>query len=292
MSRGDHREPIFKTTNDRSMFLDTLADACRKTGWLVHAYCLMSNHFHLVVETPTANLVDGMKWLLGTYTIRFNRRHDLVGHLFAGRYKAIIVDSASPGYFRTVCNYVHLNPARAHLIQRSQELSMHPWSSYPEYLKAPAKRREWLCVERLLGEFGLKDDARGRRALARLSEHARGKKDDEAWKDLRRGWFFGSDEVKKDLLQRRSTRIGKNHMCCEHRECAVDKAQRIIHEELVRQGFSNADLALWKKGHPVKCAIARCLRAETTVTLAWIAQHLAMGSWTYVAKLVSVNTKD
>ncbi len=80
--------------------------ACEKTGWQVHAYCLMSNHFHLVVETPRANLIEGMRWLLGTYTMRFNRRHKLSGHLFAGRYKSLLIDGATPGYLRTVCDYV------------------------------------------------------------------------------------------------------------------------------------------------------------------------------------------
>ena len=74
MNRGDRSEPIFRDDYDRQRFLETLAEACAKTDWQVHAYCLMSNHFHLVVETPQANLVAGMKWLLGTYTGRFNRR--------------------------------------------------------------------------------------------------------------------------------------------------------------------------------------------------------------------------
>ncbi|PYJ55117.1 MAG: hypothetical protein DME24_25370, partial [Verrucomicrobia bacterium] len=82
MNRGDRREPIFKDADDRWRFLETLGQACGKTGWQVHAYCLMLNHFHLVVETPKANLVGGMKWFLGTYTSRFNRRHKLFGHLF------------------------------------------------------------------------------------------------------------------------------------------------------------------------------------------------------------------
>jgi REP element-mobilizing transposase RayT len=88
MSRGDRREPIFNDDADRKRFLETLGESCGKTDWRVHALCLMSNHFHLVVETPKANLVAGMKWFMGTYTSRFNRRHKLFGHLFSGRYKA------------------------------------------------------------------------------------------------------------------------------------------------------------------------------------------------------------
>ena len=89
MNRGDRREPIFKDDKDRLNFLATLGEACQKTGWQVHAFCLMPNHFHLVLETPQGNLVAGMKWLLGTYTGRFNRRHKLFGHLFSGRYKGL-----------------------------------------------------------------------------------------------------------------------------------------------------------------------------------------------------------
>ena len=76
MNRGDRREPIFADNEDRQRLLETLAQACQKTGWQVHAYCLMRNHFHLVIETPQPNLVAGMKWLLGTYTSRYNRRHN------------------------------------------------------------------------------------------------------------------------------------------------------------------------------------------------------------------------
>jgi REP element-mobilizing transposase RayT len=85
MSRGDRREDIFKDDVDRQDFLKTLAETCQKTGFEVHAYCLMRNHFHLVVETPEANLVAGMRWLLSVYTIRFNHRHKLAGHVFSGR---------------------------------------------------------------------------------------------------------------------------------------------------------------------------------------------------------------
>jgi putative transposase len=100
MNRGDRREPIFHNDKDRELFLDTLGEACAKTDWLVHAWCLMHNHFHLVVETPRADLVPGMKWFLGTYTSRFNRRHKHFGHLFSGRYKALIVDGSGNGYLK------------------------------------------------------------------------------------------------------------------------------------------------------------------------------------------------
>ena len=97
MNRGDRREAIFHDDADRELFLQTLEEACRKTDWQIHAWCLMTNHFHLVVETPRANLVAGMKWLLGTYTMRYTRRQKEFGHLSSGRYKALIVDGSGNG---------------------------------------------------------------------------------------------------------------------------------------------------------------------------------------------------
>jgi putative transposase len=112
-------------------FRKTLAEACLKTGWLMHAFCLMKNHYHLVIETPNANLVAGMAWLQSTYTIRLNNRHKLTGHVFSGRYKALVVDGSGNGYLKTACDYVHLNPVRAGLIPPEQPLQAYPWSSYP-----------------------------------------------------------------------------------------------------------------------------------------------------------------
>jgi REP element-mobilizing transposase RayT len=113
MRRGDRREDLFWDDVDRQDFLKTLAEACPKTGFQVPADCLMRNHFHLVLETPNANLVAGMAWLLSTYTIRLKHRHTLFGHVFSGRYKALIVDGDGRGYLRTVCDHGHLNPVRA-----------------------------------------------------------------------------------------------------------------------------------------------------------------------------------
>src|SRR5437763_17103876 len=110
----------------------------------------MDNHFHLVLQTPQANLVAGMKWLLGTYTSRFNRRHKEFGHLFSGRYKSLVVDGSQSGYLKMVCDYVHPNPVRAKLLRPEAALSDFVWSSYPLYLAVPSDRPDWLRVQRLL----------------------------------------------------------------------------------------------------------------------------------------------
>jgi len=117
MNRGDRRESIFSGDPDRLLFLETLGEACAKTDWQVHAWCLMENHFHLVVETPRANLVAGMKWLLGVYTNRFNHRQKEFGHVFSGRYKALLVEGSGNGYLKAVCDYVHLSGPRFFRVQ-------------------------------------------------------------------------------------------------------------------------------------------------------------------------------
>src|SRR5712691_9661582 len=192
MNRGDRRNPVFADDQDRQRFLETLTEACQKTGWQVHAYCLMRNHFHLVVETPHANLVAGMKWLLGVYTGRFNRRRQEFGHLFSGRYRALIVDGSGNGYLKAVCDYVHLNPARAKLLRSAQALREYHWSSWPEYLQRPGQRWPWLRTDRLLGEHRIpKDSAAGRRELENRLEERRAVEAGADYKKLRRGWCLG-----------------------------------------------------------------------------------------------------
>ena len=284
MNRGDRREPIFKDDVDHRRFLDTLGEACEKSDWQVLAHCLMPNHFHLVVETPQGNLVAGMKWFLGTYTSRFNRRHKLFGHLFSGRYKALIVDGSGNGYLRTVCDYVHLNPARAKLVRQEESLRTYRWSSWPEYLQSPGKRPAWLRVERLLGEYLLpKDSPAGRRRLEEALEQRRGAEDGREYKAIRRGWFLGDEVLKKELLAQMSEKAGESHYGEELRESAEAKAERIVAEEIKRLGWNGEELKRRRKGDHGKARLARRLRRETTVSLRWIAERLRMGSVSMVA---------
>jgi len=286
VNRGDRREDIFKDDLDRKAFLSTLEDACQKAEWQVHAYCLMRNHFHLVIETPQGNLVAGMKWLLGVYTMRFNIRHKLCGHLFAGRYKALPVDGSGDGYLRTVCDYVHLNPARAGLIATASPLEGFAWSSYPAYLKPPGQRPQWLRVDRLLAEKGIgRDSAAGRREFSQQMERRRQENGAE-FDAVRRSWCFGSEEFRQELLAAAAERVGASHYGAERRESGEEKAGRIIREELQRGGLREEDLPGMRKGDKVKVSLARRLRRGTTMSLKWIARRLHMGSWTYVSNLL------
>ena len=293
MNRGDRREAIFKDDKDRQMFLSTVAEACGKTGWQVQALCLMDNHFHLVVETPQGNLVAGMKWLMGTYTGRFNRRHKVFGHLFSGRYKALVVDGGGNGYLKTVCDYVHLNPARAKLLRPEQPLRTYRWSSCPQYLKHPGKRWPWLRVDRLLGENRIaQDSAAGRRQLEAALEERRAEETGADYKRVRRGWFLGDKAFRKELLEQMKERVGSEHYGEERAETAEAQAEAIVWEELKRRRWREEDLGRRAKGDAGKVALAMRLRAETVMTVKWIAERLQMGAPGYVNLLLHRQRKE
>jgi REP element-mobilizing transposase RayT len=147
-SRGDRREDIYLDEEDRRVWLDVLGTTCRRFNWVVHAYCQMTNHYHLLVETVDGNLSRGMRQLNGNYTQRFNRRHGLVGHLFQGRYKAILIQKEA--YLLELGRYVVLNPVRAGMVERPEDW---PWSSHCPMI-GMAHAPEWLDGEWLLSQFG------------------------------------------------------------------------------------------------------------------------------------------
>ena len=287
MNRGDRREPIFKDEQDYEAFLHTLGQACRKALWQVHAYCLMANHFHLVIETPQPTLVMGMKWLLGTYTGRFNRRRKQCGHLFSGRYKALVVDGSGNGYLKSVCDYVHLNPIRAGLLQPEQPLEAFHWSSYPFYVDRPGQRPAWLRVGRLLGEWGIpKDSAAGRRAMAQGLERRRTEDTRDEFRRIERGWCLGDKEFARELLEEVFQPPGTSHYGEVVQEAVEVRAERLVSARLKAMGWTEKDLSAGAKGDPTKVKLAAEVRSETTMPLAWIARRLAMGSRGYLTWLL------
>ena len=147
-SRGNERRPIFKDDADRELFLERLAQVTERYRWICHAYCLMNNHYHLVVETLDGNLSKGMRQLNGVYTQGFNKGHHRVGHLFQGRYKGVVVQKDS--HFLEVCRYVVLNPVRAKAAKGPQQWK---WSSYRATV-GMVKPHRCLRTEDVLGRLG------------------------------------------------------------------------------------------------------------------------------------------
>lgn len=189
-SRGNARQAIFVDDEDRGGFLDLLSMVVERFHWLCHAYCLMENHYHLLIETPDGNLSKGMRELNGVYTQGFNQRHRRVGHLFQGRYKAIIVEKDN--HLLSLCRYVVLNPERAGLIKRPEQWR---WSSYRATVGL-TQRPSFLTVDWVLSQFG------GRKGVA-IEKYKRfvmeGMGKESPWETLRGQIFWGTDEFIKQL---------------------------------------------------------------------------------------------
>ena len=288
LERGDRQESIFRDDTDRGRFLETLGEVCGRTGWRLHGYVLMTNHYHLMLETPQANLVTGMRWFQTTYTARFNRRHRLAGHLFQGRYKAVVVDPEAGGYSVTLSDYIHLNPVRARMISLQDRLFDYQWSSYPGYV-AGQGRPSWLEVDRVLGELGWCDDAAGRRSYAermrgRAVEVLTEETEREEIGELRRGWCLGAAGFRERmlrLLEATAERLARPRS--SRRDASVQRdhglagAEDLIREGLRCLGLSEEELPRLQKGDARKAALAACVRAETAVPNHWIANRLCLG---------------
>jgi REP element-mobilizing transposase RayT len=298
MARGNRREAIYRDDDDRRFFLSTLAQSCERTGWRVHAWVLMSNHYHLLISTPEPNLVAGMKWLQLTYTQRFNLRHRLWGRLFGDRYKAIPVEGAG-FYYETLLDYIHLNPIRARIIKPSagQSILDYPWSSVAGGIALlPSRRPRWLAASDALAAFACPDTARGRRQwVQRLDRIARtgdpahcGIPDpppdtDARLSTLQRGWYWGTQAFAERLLTAGNTilkhpRNRAYKAASESRAHNQRQAQRLLQQALHIARLRPIDLNALPGSDPRKAAIAELIRSKTTVSMAWLSDHLAMRS--------------
>ncbi len=191
-SRGDRQEAIYEDDGDREAFLGVLAEVVERYNWICHAYCLMTNHYHLVIETVEGNLSRGMRQLNGVYTQASNRRHRRVGHLFQGRFKGILVDKDA--YLLELSRYVVLNPVRAGMVESPEQW---PWSSY-RAMMGEVVTPTWLAVDGLLSQFG-KDRKEARRYFRSFVRDGIGQ---GLWEGLRHQIFLGDDTFVEKMQSR------------------------------------------------------------------------------------------
>lgn len=269
MARGNERREVFRDEKDRERFLETVAEAVERFGLLVHAYCLMPNHYHVIVETPRGNLSQAMAWLQTTYTVRFNRRHRRSGHLFQGRYKAQLIEA--DGYAQELVRYIHLNPVRSRgrpvviAADRAGELDRYWWSSHRDYggwRRAPG----WLSTNWL--RYWGRRRAEAQREYRKWMRSAFGGLVASPWEKLRGGLVLGSERLwetaKKALrgkagledrlwLQQHQQRDAQEHV----RQLAAGEDWRVQlwmrvrlgGEKMLRIG-SRAGVSRWQRGRP------------------------------------------
>lgn len=291
INRGNYRSWIFAKPRTKLAFEACLGEACTRYGWLSHAFAIMSNHFHLALETPLGNLAAGMQWLESTFANRFNRLRDERGHLFQSRYKALLVEPGDA--LGHVCHYIHLNPVRAGLVSVGG-LSAHRHTSY-WHLHRPDQRPPFLRVEAALTAAGeLPDTCKGWSVYAdfltwQAAEGPAGR--NPSYISMSRGWAIGSDEFKRALLGEpvvtKESQVWITHGPEEARmlrwQAALAGALAILPTESRCPAHKSAP---WKR------AVATHLRATSDVSNGWLAQQLQMGSAAYVSKHIGLTQRS
>ena len=265
-SRGNAQAAIFLDDEDRNAFLAVLAECIARFAWICHAYCLMDNHYHLLIETPDANLSAGMRQLNGIYTQRFNRRHSRSGHVFQGRFKAILVERES--YLLALCRYIVLNPVRA---KRVKNVSQYAWSSYPA-TTGEVSAPQWLQTGWILSQFG------NRRSVARQRYSdfvAEGIRAASPWNKLKGQVLLGNDPFVNELQPLLEESSGLQEFPREQRlmnrpkldalfpdHVKANKALRddAIHKACVDYSYSMADIARMAGVH--YSTVSRVLKGE------------------------------
>ena len=282
INRGNYRRDLFAAKGAAESFQQCLFEACQRFGWRLHAFVIMRNHFHLALETPEPNLSEGMKWLQGTWAVRFNRFRGEVGRPFQGRYKALHVE---PGHaLAQVAHYIHLNPARAKIVT-AERLLEYGRSSLPLF----AARQRPACLEAatLLAESGgLADTAAGWRKYVQYldvlaEEDAR--RHDEKFGRLSRGWALGSAAFKAGLKKDFAAQAGD----AERFKLIGSEAgsHREIRAEIWETKLQVAAQALRVKldqlppqfSAPEKVQLAAVMKTATSVANRWLAERLQMG---------------
>ncbi len=287
LNRGNYRTFVFKSAGAKQAFEDCLFAACERSGWRLHAYVIMGNHYHLAVETPQGNLVAGMQWLQSTFANRFNKLRGEHGHLFQGRYKSLLVEEGEA--LGMLCHYLHLNPVRAGLMPAIR-LGAYRYSSY-WYLDQPKLRPACLHPETALIEAGaLADSPSGWRAyadyLAWQAEAGPAGKS-KAYVSMSKGWALGGKGFKQALLQDQIVAADTRAWESEGvREVRSAQWQAVL--DRLRQHLPAKETQDQRKSAAWKVKLAAQMKSSTDASNGWLADQLGMGSAVYLSKHVGL----
>ncbi len=276
-SRGNERRPIFRSDQDREAFVQMLADAVKRFRWSVTAWVLMTNHFHLVLQTPEANLSRGMQWLNGTYADWFNRRHKRSGHLFQGRFKSFIIDKET--YFTEVLRYVVLNPVRAKIVARPEE---YRWSSYRATAGLEAAP-PWLDLTAVYLHF----DPDPAAAQARYMDYVLAKVDscERLWDQAINGIYLGGEKWAKQMRAIVESRPRSTDHPGTQRAIGRPTVQKVV-AAVAEAGAQAKEIVRSKAGGPLRRLVAWLAWNEGVATLRMIAAALRLRSEGYVSNLI------
>jgi len=256
-SRGDRKEDIYIDDADRESFLQLLQQITKDYNWLVHAYCLMDNHYHLLIETPDGNLSRGMRQLNGVYTQITNRYHGKVGHVFQGRYKAILVQKES--YLLELARYIVLNPVRAKLVKSVQDW---PWSSYHQTSGNTKTNEHWVTTKWLLSVFSqeLKTSQKQYRAFV-----AQGENQSSPWESLQNQVFLGCEDYVNRILSeidqgRDLSEIPKSQRSAKPKELSWYEKQALTRNEVIKLSYESGGYSMKEIGSYYKLHYSRVSR--------------------------------
>jgi putative transposase len=266
-SRGNEQRSIFRSDQDRKAFLGFLGETVRRFGWSVTAYVLMTNHYHLVFQTPEPNLSRGMHWLNSSYAGWFNRNHKRSGHLFQGRFKALLIEKET--HFHEVLRYVVLNPVRAHMVDRPES---YKWSSYRATAGLDAAP-DWLDLASLLPLFHPDRDG----AQANYREFVCAKIDSEEclWDKLTNGVYLGTETWTRNVRKIVETKPRSTENPRQQRAVGHPKMHMIV-DAVAKAADTSAEWIRTTRGNALRRLVAWIGWHEGLITLRSIAAGLRL----------------
>lgn len=277
LNRGNYRRDLFRGAGEAQAFQATLAEATTRYGWRLHAYAIMRNHYHLAIETPEPNLSAGMHWLQSTFGTRFNRYRDERGHLFQGRFQALIVEDVM--HLARLVDYIHLNPLRAGIVAPEQ-LAVFRWGSLNLWLKGKAFKG--MDAKTWLAHHGLESTTEGwRDYLEHLQELAgdEARQKELGFETMSRGWAIGTAGWRKALAKEYAhMALNPGLSAAEARALRETVWQQSLTGAMKAHGKREQEIAAAAKFAPWKVEIAKQVRQKTGAPVSWLCEQLKLGS--------------